>query len=446
MPAIEAERTAVGYYRPGDPELDHPGVFWINTFAPRSRSRFELRAICAHESVPGHHVQWSLAREADALPRYRRYAVPTAFIEGWALYCERLAAEMGLYGDELDLLGLWSLQSWRAARLVIDTGIHTKGWSRKQGIEYLRDHSATPERNIVSEIDRYIGNAGQALAYMVGGLQFAGLRRLAQDRLGAAFDPPEFHARLLENGAMPLMTLRGVIERWLNETGAKQRLPGRNLTFRQAVYSRTTSAGWSLSAHHRCRRTARASSTSFPRSTWLPTPTAARVGCPCRRQRAASPTDRWPIARRPAHLVPRGNQLTQHRRSFAASCPPIPAAHFPVAWTDGETVDARVMRPAAFDSREGYPCLPKIHGGPWTQHGECWLDEFQLCAGARFVVRFSNPHGSAGYSESFARKILSPLSMEDPGTAWGGLDYSDLMTVIDTASPATRSSIRAGSE
>lgn len=126
-------------------------------------------------------------------------------------------------------------------------------------------------------------------------------------------------------------------------------------------------------------------------------------------------------------------QLTEHQRSFVASCPPIPAERFPVASADGETVDAWVMRPAAFDSRQRYPCLLNIHGGPWTQYGECWFDEFQLYASAGFVVLFSNPHGSTGYSENFARKILSPLSIEDPGTGWGGLDYSDLMTVVDTA-------------
>lgn len=215
QPPLEARHAAFAYYRPGDPVTDVPGVFWINTHDPRSNARFELSAICAHESVPGHHVQWSLAREAAEQSRYRRYAVPTSFIEGWALYCERLAEEMGLYRDDLDRLGLWSLQSWRAARLVVDTGIHAKGWSRQQAIEYLRDNTVTSERNVVGEVDRYIGNPGQALAYMIGALRFADLRQRAQTALGSGFRAGEFHLRLLENGALPLHALSAVVDEWL---------------------------------------------------------------------------------------------------------------------------------------------------------------------------------------------------------------------------------------
>jgi uncharacterized protein (DUF885 family) len=171
--------------------------------------------MCAHESVPGHHIQWSLARETPTQSRYRRYAVPTSFIEGWALYCERLGEEMGLYEDDLARLGLWSLQSWRAARLVVDTGIHAKGWSRDQAMEYLRDNTVTSDRNVAGEVDRYIGNPGQALAYMVGGLHFARLREQAETALGSGFRPGEFHLRALENGALPLHALSEVVDEWL---------------------------------------------------------------------------------------------------------------------------------------------------------------------------------------------------------------------------------------
>lgn len=217
QPPLEARHAAFAYYRPGDPATDQPGVFWINTHEPWTHARFELPAMCAHESVPGHHVQWSLAREAASQSRYRRYAVPTSFIEGWALYCERLGEELGLYDDDLARLGLWSLQSWRAARLVVDTGIHAKGWSRDRAIDYLRDNTVTSERNVVGEVDRYIGNAGQALAYMVGGLHFSRLRARAEKTLGAGFRAGEFHLRLLENGALPLHALSEVIDEWLVE-------------------------------------------------------------------------------------------------------------------------------------------------------------------------------------------------------------------------------------
>ncbi|WP_051792942.1 DUF885 domain-containing protein [Amycolatopsis jejuensis] len=214
MPDLEAARMMQAYYRPGDSTVDRPGIFWVNTNISRGATRYELETLVAHESVPGHHVQWSMAREVPHC-RYRSLVPTTAFIEGWALYCEQEADELGLFTSDLSRLGKWSSQSWRAARLVVDTGLHAMGWTRAQAVEYLLTHTATSPANAEGEVDRYIGNPGQALAYTTGVLELRRLRQEAESRMGARFDRREFHDRLLAHGSPPLPLVRTAIEEWM---------------------------------------------------------------------------------------------------------------------------------------------------------------------------------------------------------------------------------------
>lgn len=213
MPELEASQMMQAYYRPGDVTSDRPGIYWVNTNLDRAPTRYEIETLTAHESVPGHHVQWSLAREISNVP-YRNLMPTTAFIEGWALYCERQAEGLGLFTDQLSSLGMWSSQSWRAARLVVDTGIHAKGWSRQRAIEYMLENTATSRANAEGEVDRYIGNPGQSLAYMTGLLALQDLRAEAEARLGKQFEAKEFHDRLLANGSPALDLLPLIIEQW----------------------------------------------------------------------------------------------------------------------------------------------------------------------------------------------------------------------------------------
>lgn len=214
MPDVEAAQMMQAYYRPGDLATGKPGVFWVNTDLKRGPTRYELETLAAHESVPGHHVQWSLAREVQQT-RYRNLTPTTAFIEGWALYCERNAADLGLFSDPLSHFGMWSSQSWRAARLVVDTGLHARGWSRQRAVQYLVDNTATTRENAEGEVDRYIGNPGQALAYMTGLLQLKDARADAEHRLGARFDQGEFHDRLLSHGSPPLSLVPLIVDEWV---------------------------------------------------------------------------------------------------------------------------------------------------------------------------------------------------------------------------------------
>lgn len=210
MDPVEARDSVLGYYQPPAVDGSRPGAHVINTYQPASRPRFEYEALAFHESVPGHHLQFAIGQSLADLPSFRRFAYVAAYSEGWALYTERLCDELGLYSNELSRLGMVSFDAWRACRLVVDTGMHYHGWSRARAIDYLRAHTALSESNIANEVDRYIAQPGQALAYMIGRLRIRELRQHQQQRLGAAFDLRTFHDRLLRVGSVPLDTLAGL--------------------------------------------------------------------------------------------------------------------------------------------------------------------------------------------------------------------------------------------
>jgi uncharacterized protein (DUF885 family) len=211
MDPAEAENSVLGYYMPPAADGSRPGAHVVNTYQPRLRPRFEYEALAFHESVPGHHLQIAVAQSLTDLPNFRRFAFINAHGEGWGLYVERLCEEMGLYTDELSRLGMVSFDAWRVCRLVVDTGMHYYGWSRDQAIRYMRENTALSETNIANEVDRYIGNPAQALAYMVGRLRIRDLRDRARDSLGDAFDIRAFHHEVLAHGTLPLDTLEDVV-------------------------------------------------------------------------------------------------------------------------------------------------------------------------------------------------------------------------------------------
>lgn len=211
MEKHEEKHSTIAYYLPPAADGSRPGRYYINTSAPETRPRYEAEALAYHESVPGHHLQIAIAQELVSLPQFRRNSGVTAFIEGWGLYSERLADEMGLYSSDLDRMGMLSFDAWRACRLVVDTGMHSLGWTRAQAIEYMMQNTALASNNIVNEVDRYITWPGQALAYKTGQLEMLALRRKAGDALADKFDIREFHDALLGSGAVPLEALRELI-------------------------------------------------------------------------------------------------------------------------------------------------------------------------------------------------------------------------------------------
>ena len=217
VPAHEEADTTIAYYREPAVDGSRPGRYFINTYAPETRPRYDAEVLAFHEAVPGHHLQIAISQELDGLPLVRRHAGSTAFVEGWALYTERLCDEMGLYSGDLDRLGVLSFDAWRASRLVVDTGLHALGWSRQRAIDYMLDNTLLAKNNIENEVDRYIAWPGQALAYKIGQREILALRDEAREKLGDGFSYPEFHDRVLENGAVTLAVLRSEIERWLEQ-------------------------------------------------------------------------------------------------------------------------------------------------------------------------------------------------------------------------------------
>ena len=212
MEEHEEKHSTIAYYRAPATDGSRPGRYYINTSSPETRPRYEAESLAFHEAVPGHHLQIAIAQELEGIPEFRKNSGVTAFVEGWGLYSERLADEMGLYTSDMDRLGILSYDSWRACRLVVDTGMHAMGWTREQAIQYMLENSALAKNNIVNEVDRYITWPGQALAYKTGQLEIINLRKKAAARLGQRFDVKGFHDALLGNGAIPLPALRQVME------------------------------------------------------------------------------------------------------------------------------------------------------------------------------------------------------------------------------------------
>ncbi|MBW3569531.1 MAG: DUF885 domain-containing protein [Gemmatimonadetes bacterium] len=204
-----------GSYTPASLDGTRPGVFHLNTYDPPSRPRYGMESLLIHEGSPGHHFQISIARELEHLPRLRRFGGFTAYSEGWALYAETLGRELGLYTDPYQYFGFLSSELWRAIRLVLDTGIHAKGWTLEQAMEYARRNSANSETSIRSEVERFAAIPGQALAYKIGELKITELRRRAEAALGPRFDIKAFHRAVLEDGALPLDVLDAKIDRWI---------------------------------------------------------------------------------------------------------------------------------------------------------------------------------------------------------------------------------------
>jgi uncharacterized protein (DUF885 family) len=209
----EKDCVAAFYYQPPE-DLSRPGIFYANTYQPQTRLKCNNAALTVHEAVPGHHLQIAISVEMEGLPPFRRHGMFTAFVEGWALYTERLADELGLYENDLERFGMLTYQAWRACRLVVDTGLHAKRWTRNQAIEFFRENIALGDTEIVNEVDRYIIWPGQALAYKVGQREISRLRAEAEKTMGPAFDLRGFHDEVLRHGALPLTTLEETVRRW----------------------------------------------------------------------------------------------------------------------------------------------------------------------------------------------------------------------------------------
>jgi uncharacterized protein (DUF885 family) len=214
VPPLGAEDAPLAFYFPPAEDGSRPGTFFVNTTSPTTRARYESEALAFHESIPGHHLQLALAQEVEGLPDFRKNAFITVFHEGWGLYSERLADEMGLYSGDLERFGILSFDSWRAGRLVVDTGIHALGWSRQEAIDYLEANSPQATNNIVNEVERYIAWPGQALAYKTGQREMLKARARAEETLGGAFDLRAFHDTMLGSGSMPMPTMHRVVDEW----------------------------------------------------------------------------------------------------------------------------------------------------------------------------------------------------------------------------------------
>jgi uncharacterized protein (DUF885 family) len=221
IPRFMAPAQTTAYYQPGSPQRGEPGWFYANTYALDQRPTYEFVPLSLHEAVPGHHFQIALAQELDGLREFRKDLDSTAFVEGWALYAERLGIEMGLFTDPYDDFGRLLYEMWRATRLVVDTGLHAFGWSREQAIDYMKANTALSEINIVNEVDRYIGWPGQACAYKIGELEIRAMRAKAEAELGRAFDIRAFHDAVLLEGPLPLDVLWRNIDAWIAREKAR---------------------------------------------------------------------------------------------------------------------------------------------------------------------------------------------------------------------------------
>jgi uncharacterized protein (DUF885 family) len=215
VPTYSEKTQTTAYYDPGAPEVGRAGIFFANTYDLRARPKWAMEDLVLHEAVPGHHLQFARAQELNELPKFRRYGEYNAYVEGWGLYSETLGEELGMYRDPYSKFGQESGEIWRAIRLVVDTGIHAKGWTRQQAIDYFNTHSGKAQHDIEVEVDRYIVWPGQALGYKIGQLTIKELRDQASRQLGDRFDERDFHDQVLGAGALPLSILQSRIREWV---------------------------------------------------------------------------------------------------------------------------------------------------------------------------------------------------------------------------------------
>ena len=214
---FRAKSAAGGSYMSPSEDGSRPGIFYVNTYDLPTRKTWDAEDLYLHEAIPGHHFQLALQQELTDLPKFRRFGGETAFIEGWGLYAESLGKSLGVYETPYDYFGYLQNELWRAIRLVTDTGLHSKDWTREQVIAYMLENSAESETQATAEAERYIAWPGQALAYKIGALKIQSLRAKAEKALGPEFDVREFHAEVLKDGAVPLQVLEGKIDRWIAE-------------------------------------------------------------------------------------------------------------------------------------------------------------------------------------------------------------------------------------
>jgi uncharacterized protein (DUF885 family) len=217
IPAAIAEDMPVAYYFPPANDGSRPGTYFVNTAEPAQKSRFETASVAYHEAIPGHHLQLAIATELVGVPTFQRLALGnTAYVEGWGLYAERLAEEMGLYADDLERIGMLAADSWRSCRLVVDTGLHALGWGRQQAIDFMAANAPVSVGEIEVEVDRYIGMPGQALAYKIGQREIFRLRAEARERLADRFDIRSFHDVVLGSSSVSLPVLRSLVQDWVD--------------------------------------------------------------------------------------------------------------------------------------------------------------------------------------------------------------------------------------
>ena len=215
IPDFKAPSQTTAYYQPGSPEAGRPGYYFVNTYNLHARPKWEMEALSLHESVPGHHLQISLAQEQENVPEFRKHIGYSAFVEGWALYSESLGYDLGLYKDPYSKFGQLTYEMWRAVRLVVDTGMHSMGWTRQQSIDFFRENTGKTDQDITVEVDRYIVWPGQALAYKLGQMKIQELRARAEKELGTRFDVRAFHDAVLVQGAEPLNFLDAQLGAWI---------------------------------------------------------------------------------------------------------------------------------------------------------------------------------------------------------------------------------------
>lgn len=219
--AFRAESSAGGSYEAGSPDGKRPGIFYCNTFNLKAQPKFGMETLSLHEASPGHHFQISIAQEVEGLPAFRRFGGYNAFAEGWALYAESLGKELGLFTDPYQWYGRLSDEQLRAMRLVVDTGLHSKGWTRERAIAFMRENSSMAESDVISEVERYIVWPGQALGYKLGQFAIRDLRTEAEQALGKKFDVKAFHRQVLIDGALPLEVLKTKLRTWIAAEKAK---------------------------------------------------------------------------------------------------------------------------------------------------------------------------------------------------------------------------------